>query len=179
MLVYVLLALAAIVLILVIVVAMQPSEFRIARTAAFAAPAPAVFAQVNDFHNWDAWSPWAKLDPAAQATFEGAPAGTGAIFKWSGNKKVGQGSMTITESRPHDLVRIKLEFLRPFKATNTAEFTFQPEGSKTVVTWSMSGRNNFMSKVFCLCVNMDKMVGGEFEKGLANMKAIVETAPRA
>jgi hypothetical protein len=80
---------------------------------------------VNDFHNWEAWSPWAKLDPAAKATFEGPSAGTGAIFKWAGNKEVGEGSMTITESRPSDLIRIKLEFLRPFEATNSAEFTFK------------------------------------------------------
>ena len=98
MVLYILLTIAAILVIFVIVVAMQPSEFRIARAATFPAPPPAVFAQVNDFHNWDAWSPWAKLDPAAKATFEGAPAGTGAIFKWSGNKKVGEGTMTITES---------------------------------------------------------------------------------
>ena len=178
MVLYILLAIAAILVIFVIVVAMQPSEFRIARTATFPAPPPAVFAQVNDFHNWDAWSPWAKLDPAAKATFEGAPAGTGAIFKWSGNKKVGEGTMTITESHPHDLIRINLEFLKPFKATHTAEFTFQPEGGKTVLTWSMSGRYNFMSKAFCLFMNMDKMIGGDFEKGLANMKAVIETASR-
>jgi Polyketide cyclase / dehydrase and lipid transport len=133
---------------------------------------------VNDFHNWEAWSPWAKLDPAAKATFEGPSTGTGAIFKWTGNKEVGEGSMTITESRPSDLIRIKLEFLRPFEATNSAEFTFKPEGNRTAVTWSMEGKNNFIAKAVCLFMNMDKMVGGQFEQGLAQMKAVVEAAPK-
>jgi polyketide cyclase/dehydrase/lipid transport protein len=133
---------------------------------------------VNDFHNWEAWSPWAKLDPAAKATFEGPSAGTGAIFKWAGNKEVGEGSMTITESRPSDLIRIKLEFLRPFEATNSAEFTFKPEGNRTAVTWSMEGKNNFIAKAVCLFMNMDKMVGGQFEQGLAQMKDVVEAAPK-
>ena len=173
----ILIALVAIVVVFVVVVAMQPSEFRISRTATMSAPAPAVFAQVNDFHNWEEWSPWAKLDPAAKATFEGQSAGTGAIFRWAGNKDVGEGSMTITESRPSDLIRIKLEFLKPFAATNTAEFTFKPEGDQTNVTWSMAGKNNFIAKTVCLFMNMDKMVGGKFEEGLASMKSVVEAAP--
>src|SRR5258705_1419160 len=122
---------------------MQPSEFRIQRSAIIAAPAPAVFAQVNDFHNWEAWSPWAKLDPSVKNSFEGAPAGTGASFAWAGNSKVGEGRLTIFESRPSALVPIKLEFLKTFPATNTAEFTFTPEGDRTTVTWSRNGSNNF------------------------------------
>jgi Polyketide cyclase / dehydrase and lipid transport len=173
-----LIAIAAIIVVFVVVVALQPSEFRIVRSATISAPAPAVFAQVNDFHNWEAWSTWAKLDPAAKATFEGPSTGTGAIFKWAGNKEVGEGSMTITESRPSDLIRIKLEFLRPFEATNSAEFTFKPEGNRTAVTWSMEGKNNFIAKAVCLFMNMDKMVGGQFEQGLAQMKAVVEAAPK-
>jgi hypothetical protein len=172
-----LIALAAIVVVFVAVVAMQPSDFRIARTATMSAPAPAVFAQVNDFHNWESWSPWAKLDPAAKTAFEGPSAGTGAIFRWAGNREVGEGSMTIIESRPSDLVRIRLDFLRPFAATNVAEFSFKPEGDKTAVTWSMSGKNNLIGKAICLFMNMDKMVGGKFEEGLASMKAVVETVP--
>ncbi len=174
----ILIVLAAIVVVFVVVVAMQPSDFRVARSATISAPAPAVFAQVNDFHKWEEWSPWAKLDPAAKSTFEGPPAGTGAIFRWAGNKEVGEGSMTITESRPSDLIRIKLEFLKPFAATNTAEFTFKPEGDQTAVTWSMSGQSNFIGKAFCLFMDMDKMVGGQFEKGLASMKSIAEAVPR-
>jgi len=104
------------------------------RAATISAPAAVIFSQVNDFHKWEAWSPWAKMDPAAKNTFEGAPAGTGAIFAWAGNYKVGEGRMTLTESRPNDLIRIKLEFVRPFAATSTAEFTFRPEGNQTAVT---------------------------------------------
>jgi len=174
----ILIALAVIVIVFVAVVALQPSEFRVARTATISAPAPAVFAQVNDFHNWNAWSPWAKLDPAMKQTYEGAPAGTGAISTWTGNKDVGEGRMTITESRPSELVRIKLEFVKPFRATNTAEFTFKPEGDQTIVTWSMAGKNNFMAKAFGLFMNMDKMIGGDFEKALANLKSATEAAPK-
>ena len=174
----ILLAIAAIVIVFVAVVAMQPSEFRVVRTATISAPAQAVFAQVNDFHKWEAWSPWAKLDPAAKATFEGPSAGTGAIFRWAGNDKIGEGSMTITESRPSDLLRITLEFLKPFRATNTAEFTFTPVGNQTAVTWSMVGKSNFIAKTVHLFMDIDKMVGGDFEKGLAQMKSVVEAAPK-
>jgi hypothetical protein len=148
------------------------------RSINISAPPATVFAQVNDFHNWEAWSPWAKLDPAAKATFEGPSAGEAAIFRWVGNEEVGEGSMMITESRPSDLVRIKLEFLKPFAAINTAEFTFKPEGNRTVVTWSMFGTNNFIAKAFCLFINMDEMVGGQFEKGLASMKSVTEATPK-
>ena len=171
-------ALAVIVIVFTIIVALQPSQFRVTRLATLTAPAPAVFAQVNDFHKWEAWSPWAKLDPAAKNSFEGPSAGIGAVFKWSGNNEVGEGSMTITESRPSELIRIKLDFTKPFEATNTTEFTFKPEGNQTTVTWSMFGTNNFIAKAFCLFMSMDKMVGGQFEKGLAQMKSVVEGAPK-
>jgi hypothetical protein len=174
----ILIALAVIVIVFTVIVVLQPSQFRVTRSATLSAPAPAVFAQVNDFHKWEAWSPWAKLDPAAKNSFEGPSAGIGAIFKWSGNKEVGEGSMTITESRPSELIRIKLDFAKPFEATNTTEFTFKPEGNQTVVTWSMFGTNNFIAKAFCLFNSMDKMVGGQFEKGLASMKSIAEAAPK-
>jgi uncharacterized protein YndB with AHSA1/START domain len=162
-----------------LVVSLQPAEFRITRNATISAPPPAVFAQVNDFHKWEAWSPWAKLDPAAKSTFEGPTAGEGAIFKWAGNSDVGEGSMIITESRPSALIRIKLDFVEPFAATNTAEFTFKPEGNGTNVTWSMEGKNNLIGRVMCLFMDMDKMVGGQFEKGLASMKSIVEAPPKS
>jgi hypothetical protein len=157
-----------------IVVATRPSEFRVQRSATISAPASVVFDQVNDFHNWEAWSPWAKLDPAAKNTFEGAPAGEGAVFTWSGNDKVGAGRMTVTDSRPNELVRIKLEFIKPFEATCTTEFTFKPEGDHTAVTWTMTGRNNFIAKAVCLFNDMDANVGGDFEKGLVNMKTVAE-----
>jgi hypothetical protein len=138
------------------------------------APAAAAFAQVNDFHNWRAWSPWEKIDPALKRSYEGPQAGAGATYAWQGNKDVGEGRMTILESRPGELVRIKLEFFKPFAATNTAEFTFKPAGDGTAVTWSMSGQNNFLARAICVFVNMDEMVGGQFEQGLAQMKAVVE-----
>src|SRR5258705_12554259 len=178
MLIKLAMALVVIALVLGGVIAMQPSEFRVERTATVAAPAPAVFTQVNDFHNWEAWSPWAKLDPSVKNSFEGAPAGTGASFAWAGNSKVGEGRMTIVESRPSELVRIKLEFLKPFAATNTAEFTFTPEGDRTTVTWSMYGRNNFAARAIGVVVNMDTFLGGEFEKGLGSMKTVAETSAK-
>jgi carbon monoxide dehydrogenase subunit G len=170
----ILVAIAAI--IFIIVAAMQPSDFRVTRTATISAPASAVFAQVNDLQKWDAWSPWAKLDPDARNSFEGPVSGIGAIMRWAGNNKVGQGSMTIIESRPDEFIRFKLEFLKPFAATNTAEFTFNPNNNQTTVTWSMYGKNNFKSKAIGLIMSCDKMVGGQFEKGLAALKSVVEAA---
>ena len=154
--------------------ALGSKAFRIERSATIKASADAVFAQVNDFQNWRAWSPWEKLDPALKRSYDGPPAGTGSQYAWIGNKNVGQGRMTILDSRPGEIVRIKLEFFKPFAATNTAEFRFKPTEGGTAVTWSMSGHNNFMSRVMCLFINMDRMVGGQFEQGLANMKNVVE-----
>jgi hypothetical protein len=174
---YILIAFAALVGLLVLIVALRPSEFRVARTANVSAPPSAVFQQVNDFHNWEAWNPWGKIDPAMKKTYEGAPAGVGAVYTWVGNGQVGEGRMTITESRPSDFIRIKLEFFKPFRGTNTAEFTFEPEGDQTAVTWAMTGKLAFVPKIFHLFMNMDKMIGSQFEKGLADMKAVVEGVP--
>ena len=175
----ILLALAFIALLFIVIITGQPDEFKVVRSTKMAAPPETVFAHVNDFHKWEAWSPWAKLDPACKNSYEGSAAGTGAIFSWSGNNEVGEGRMTTLESRSHNLIRIKIQFLRPFKAINTAEFTFQAQGNQTVVTWSMFGKNNFMSKAFSLFVNCDKLVGGDFEKGLASLKSIAETAVKS
>jgi len=174
----ILLGLLAVIAVFAAYVALLPSDFRITRSATIAAPPAAVFEHVNDFHKWEAWSPWAKLDPNAKATFEGPEAGPGAVFKWSGNNEVGEGTMTVTESRPPQLVRINLEFVKPMAGTSTAEFTFQPQGEQTNVTWSMFGQNNFISRAICMFMNQDKMVGGYFEKGLANLKATAESAAR-
>ncbi len=170
----ILLFLAALVVVFLIVVAFQPADFKVTRSTLISAPASAVFAQVNDFHRWEAWSPWAKMDPNMKTTYAGAPAGTGSIYSWVGNSQVGAGRMTIIESRPHELVRINFEFLKPFAATNLADFTFKPQGGQTLVTWEMSGKKNFVSKAICMFMNMDKMVGGDFEKGLAKMKSLAE-----
>jgi uncharacterized protein YndB with AHSA1/START domain len=177
-LVKILIGLAVLVLALVAIVAVQPSEFRIARTATIAAPAPVVFAQVNDFRKWDAWNPWAKIDPAMKQGYEGATAGKGAVYTWAGNNEVGEGRMTITESRPDELIRIQMEFLKPFQGRSTAEFTFKPEGERTAVTWSMVGEHNFIAKAMHLVMNLDRMVGGNFEKGLDRMRAVAEAAAR-
>ena len=174
----ILIGLVVIVAILLVIIALQPSHYQVERSATISAPASVVFAQVNDFHKWNAWSPWAKLDPAMKQTFEGAPAGAGAVYTWTGNKEVGEGRMTITESHKTDLVKIKLEFLKPFAATSTTEFTFTPQGNQTAVKWKMSGENNFIAKAFHLVMSMDKMIGGDFEKGLAQMKSVAEAAPK-
>ena len=168
----ILLALAFIVIIFIIVIAGRPDEFTVTRAASMAAPPEKIFPHVNDLHQWEAWSPWAKLDPNAKNTFSGAAAGAGAAMAWAGNKKVGAGQMTITESQPSGLIRLRLDFQKPMSATNTAEFTFQPEGHQTVVIWSMSGKNNFFFKAFGLFGNCDKMIGGDFEKGLASLKSV-------
>jgi uncharacterized protein YndB with AHSA1/START domain len=174
----ILIGLAVIVVVFLIVVASRPADFRVTRAATISAPAAVVFAEVNDLHKWEAWNPWGKLDPACKMTYEGPPAGTGAGYIWAGNNKVGEGSMTITESRPNELIRLNLEFLRPFRANNTAEFTFKPDGNQTAVSWSMAGKKNFMFKVFNLFMDSDKMVGNDFEKGLADLKSVAETANR-
>jgi uncharacterized protein YndB with AHSA1/START domain len=165
---------AATMLIFAVVVALQPADFRVVRTATINAPPAEVFPHVNDFHNWEAWSPWAKLDPAAKNTFEGPSAGKDAIFKWSGNDKVGEGQMTILESHPNDRIKIKLEFKRPFESTCSTDFTFKGVGEQTEVIWDMNGQNNFMGKAFCLFMDMDKTVGKDFEKGLENLKDAVK-----
>lgn len=170
--------LVVVVVVVLIVAAMQPDGFTVARSATIAAPPAVVFAQVNDLQKWQAWSPWAKLDPAAKMTFEGPAGGAGASYTWSGNSKVGEGTMTITESRPDELVRFKLDFRKPFAATNSAEFLFKPEGGQTVVTWSMSGSRNLMFKAVGLFRSCDKMIGPDFEKGLASLKDVAEGAAK-
>ena len=153
--------------------ATKPTHYHIERSATISAAPAAVFAHVNDFHAWEAWSPWEKIDPAMKRTFEGPPSGKDATYAWVGNDKVGEGKMTIIESQPDARVGIRLEFIKPFAATNTTEFTFKPEGDNTLVTWTMEGKNNFMSKAFCLFMNMDKMIGGQFQEGLAKMNSVV------
>lgn len=172
----ILIGLGVIVVVLVIVVALRPGDFRVVRSSTISAPPAVVFAQVNDLHKFQKWSPWAKLDPAAKTTFDGPPAGRGAAFAWAGNSKVGEGRMTIVESRPNEAIRFRLDFLKPFAGTSSAEFTFKPEGNQTAVTWSMAGRHHFMVKAIGLFMNMDSMIGGMFEQGLASLNAVAQTA---
>jgi len=155
-------------------VATRPADFTITRSASMAASPAKVFGVVNDLHQWNDWSPWAKLDPDMKTVYEGPSKGVGAISSWTGNNKVGEGKMTLVKSEPNSLVSFQLEFLKPMKANNTVDFSFKPEGKGTLVTWTMSGKNSFVGKAFCAFMNMDKMVGGDFESGLANLKALVE-----
>ena len=174
----ILIVVAVLILLFLVIVAIQPSDFRITRSINIAAPAYVVFEQVNDLHKMDAWSPWLEPDPSVKKTYEGLSSGEGAVFAWDGNNQVGEGRLTVTESDPYDLVRIRLDFIKPFATTNTAEFTFEPEGDQTIVTWSMFGKQPFMGKAISLFMDMDKMIGGNFEKGLANMKNIAEGVAR-
>ncbi len=178
MLIPILAVLAVIVVVLIAVIATRPADFRVTRKASISAHADVVFDQVNDLRKWGAWSPWEKMDATLKRTFEGPSAGEGAIYRWVGNNKVGEGSMTIIESRPDELIRIKLVFLKPFACTNAVEFQFQAEGNRTALTWSMAGKNNFMAKAVHLVMKMDKMVGGQFENGLAELQSVAEAADR-
>jgi uncharacterized protein YndB with AHSA1/START domain len=155
-------------------VATRPAAFRVERSASVSAPPSAVYAQLADFHQWPAWSPWEHIDPAMTKSLSGAESGTGAVYEWNGNDKVGQGRMTITDAEPDRKVAIKLEFMKPFQATNVTTFDLVPSSDGTKVTWAMEGRNNFVAKAMCIFMPMDKMVGGDFEKGLASLKQVAE-----
>ena len=170
----ILIGIVVIIAVLLVVVVLQPASFSVERSTAIAAPPSAIFPLVNDFHQWDRWSPWAKRDPEMKTTYSGADAGVGATYAWVGNSEVGEGKMTITESAPNERIVINLEFLVPFKATNTTEFTFTPVGDQTEVRWRMTGENGFVGKAMSLFMDMDSMVGGDFEDGLQSMKAAAE-----
>jgi uncharacterized protein YndB with AHSA1/START domain len=158
-------------------VAMLPSHYSVTRSTLIAAPPDVVFTQVNDFHRWDAWSPWAKLDPNAKAEHSGPLAGKGARFHWSGNEKVGEGSMTILDSRPNEAVGIKLAFVKPFEGESDVAFALKPEADGTRVTWTISGEQTFVERAFCkLMGGMERVVGPDYEKGLANLKAVAEAS---
>ena len=165
-------------LILVVVllgfIASRPSAYRIERSTTIAAPADVVFSVIDDFHQWAAWSPWEHLDPNMTKTFDCAATGVGASYHWSGNDKVGEGRMTLTESRPGESVTIKTDFVKPFVGTSYSDFSLKPDGSGTSVSWTISGQNDFIAKAICLFVSMDKVLGGEMEKGLAGIKQLVE-----
>jgi Polyketide cyclase / dehydrase and lipid transport len=154
--------------------ATKPDAFRIQRATSMKAPPEKIFPLINDFHSWASWSPWEKLDPALKRTYSGAASGQGAVYEWEGNKKVGQGRMEILESSPSSKVLIKLDFIKPFEAHNTAEFTLDRQGDSTTVTWIMNGQQPYMFKVMSVFCSMDKMIGKDFETGLANLKSITE-----
>jgi hypothetical protein len=176
MMLKILIGLAVVVGVLVVVVATRPDTFHVERSVDVAAPPERAYSQVVDFHQWSTWSPWEKLDPDMKRTYSGAPTGTGAQYAWTGNKQTGEGRMTIVEATPPSRVLIKLEFIKPFAATNQATFVFARTATGAKVTWAMDGNNNFMAKAFHLVMDMDKLVGGDFEKGLAAMKTNAERA---
>lgn len=171
---YVLGAIVAAVLILLLLASRRPDDFRIERSARIEAKPEDVFAEINDFRNWKQWSPWEKLDPNMVTTYDGPESGVGAKTAWSGNNKAGQGAMEILESESPNRVKIKLDFLKPFEAHNTTEFHLKAEGSATLISWQMYGKNNLISKVFGLFMNMDAMIGKDFEEGFENLKTVLK-----
>src|SRR5262245_41297396 len=176
MIINILMVVVAVIAILLIVVALRPADFRVERSATIAAPAAALFEQVNDHHKFGVWNPFMKLDPKVKNTYSGPDSGVGAVCSWEGNSKIGAGSATIIESKPGELVRERMAWLRPMKGTSTVEFRFKPANDKTVVTWAMYGKNGFMGKLFSLFMDCEKMVGPQFEQGLADLGKVVAVA---
>lgn len=173
-LMYIAIALAVLIAIILIVAAMRPDTFRVQRSIDINAPAEKIFPLINDYRHWGSWSPYEKVDPAMQRTFSGAPNGKGSVYEWNGNKNVGRGRMEILDTTPASKVVIKLDFFSPFEAHNTAEFTMQPKGSATNVTWAMHGPVPYMMKIMHMFMNMDRMCGDQFQQGLTSMKAVAE-----
>jgi uncharacterized protein YndB with AHSA1/START domain len=169
---------AAIVVVAVVAVlvyaATRPDTFRVQRTASIKAPPEKIFATLNDFQRWGAWSPWETKDPAMKRTFSGAEKGRGAVYEWDGDKNVGKGRMEITESSPPSKVALDLNMMKPFEASNTVEFTLEPQGDVTRLTWAMNGRTPYIAKIVHVFVDMDRMLGKDFETGLANLKTLAE-----
>ena len=156
------------------IAATKPDTFRVQRSASINAPPEKIFPHIVDFRSWAAWSPYEHKDPAMKKTFTGAASGRGAVYEWDGDKNVGQGRIEITEASPPSRVALNLDMLKPFEAHNKVEFMLLPQGGATVVTWAMNGHTPFFAKVIHVFFNMDKMVGGDFEVGLANLKAVAE-----
>ena len=155
-------------------IALKSADFRITRSRPMQAPPEAIFALINDLHGFNRWNPFAQNDPLLKIDYGGPQSGKGANYAWSSTGKSGQGRMEIIDSSAPSLVKMRLEFMKPFSATNTAEFSLAPAGTATAVTWSMTGRNSFMHKLMGTILNFDKMVGGEFAKGLVNLQSLVE-----
>ena len=170
----ILIAIAVLVAGLVVLISLQPATFSVQRSAVVAAPPAAVYALVNDLAAWDAWSPWKKLDPNHRATISTPSAGKGATYTWSGNDAIGEGTLTIIDSRPDERVEIEQAFVKPFEGKARHLFTFVPDAGGTMVAWTMDGTNNFAGKAMCLVVDMDTLAGKDFEQGLANIKTAAE-----
>jgi uncharacterized protein YndB with AHSA1/START domain len=158
----------------VVLAATKPDTFSVQRATSIKAPPEKIFALINDYHNWGSWSPYENRDPTMKRTYSGAATGAGAVYEWDGNKDVGKGRMEVTDTSPPSKVTIKLDFVKPFEAHNIVDFTLEPQGEATNVTWAMHGPAPFVSKVMQVFFNMDKMVGKDFETGLANLKTVAE-----
>lgn len=156
------------------VVWLQPDDYRITRSTVIAAPAAAVFPHVNDLHRWQDWSPWARLDPAANSAFAGPQAGVGASLRWDGNDKVGAGTTTITDSKPSERIATRTDFVKPFAGTGYSDFIFSQTGAQTNVIWTMTGTHSFVGKAMYLVTSMEATLGSEFENGLAQLRRVVE-----
>ncbi|MGE0424265.1 MAG: SRPBCC family protein [Reyranellaceae bacterium] len=165
---------AAAIIALLIYAATRPSRFRVQRSITINAPAESIFPQVNDLRAQQSWSPWEAKDPAMKRTYGGAQSGKGAKYEWQGNKQVGHGRMEIVESTPPTRLLMKLDFIAPFPANNMAEFILEPRGDSTVVTWAIFGPSPYMSKLMGIFMSFDKMIGKEFDTGLAKLKALME-----
>jgi uncharacterized protein YndB with AHSA1/START domain len=162
-----------------LLVSTRPSQFHVERSQRIAAPPDVVFPLINDFHRWQSWSPWEHLDPGMKREYSGSPQGTGAAYDWSGNDDVGVGSMHITDSEAPRRVAIALEFKEPWQATNSTLFNVTPEAGGSIVTWGMTGESNFVFKAIGLFMNMDEMVGKDFEAGLSNLQRVAEAAAKS
>ena len=154
--------------------ATRPDSFRVERTATINAPPERIFPLINDFQRWSVWSPFEKKDPGMKRTMSGVSSGEGAVYEWDGNKEIGQGRMEIVESVPPSRITLTLDFTRPFKAHNIVDFTLEPRGDSTQVTWAIHGPSPFISKVMGIVFNIDKMIGKDFEAGLAALKTVSE-----
>lgn len=170
-----LVAIPVVIVVFLIIVSVQPSSYRVMRSAVVAAPNEAVFPHVNDLRKWGVWNPWAKADPNMKLTYGGPASGVGANYSWVGNNEVGEGRATIAESRPSESVKYKMEFFKPMAATSEMEFALKPQSSQTEITVTVTGDKNFMAKAFCLFMSMDNVIGGKFEKALAELKTITES----
>jgi uncharacterized protein YndB with AHSA1/START domain len=159
---------------LLIYAATRPASFRVERSAIINAPPEKIFPLINDFRKWEPWSPWEKVDPAVKRSYSGAASGEGAVYEWSGNKNIGQGRMEIVESSPASKIKLNIDFIKPFEAHNTIEFTLVPQSDSTLITQAMYGPSPFISRLMSVFCSMDKMVGKKYEEGLANLKALSE-----
>ncbi len=169
-----LIIIAIVIIAFLVIASMRPSTFSLQRNIDVKASPEKIFTHLNDFKNWGAWSPWEKMDPDMKRNFSGSASGKGAYYSWIGNKKVGEGNMEITRSVPSSNIELNLNFLKPFKASNVTEFKITPNGSMTTIHWEMRGHLNLMMKIMHMFMNMDSMVGKDFDAGLANLKSIVE-----